>query len=410
MRTPPRLLGATLVLALAMAAAGCGKTGPAQPAGGGPVSKVAPVAGGGAVSVVTRNTTRLGGADPATDAAAVARLAYPGLTAATRPKAVVLVDQRNWSAALAASVLASAPLGAPLLYSEGDTLPAVSRQALEAMRPAGAQALGGAQVIRVGTSAAVPNGYLARSLAAGEPAAAAAGVEQLLRAADGGNAPREAIVLASGAAPALQMPAAGLAAESGAPILFVTAASVPAATASVLSSLGRPSIYVIGSAALGSRTLKDLARFGPVTSIPSASTAVERDGAVPNAISVARFTDGVFGWGVKEPGHGLVFANIARPLDAPASALLSATGDYGPLLLLEAPTQVPPPLAGYLGDIQPAYTSAPEFRPVRGVYNHGWLIGDERAISAVTQAEIDSMLEITPRKASSEEPSVSPAE
>jgi hypothetical protein len=410
MRTPPRMLGALLVLSLALAAAGCGKSGRPQPSGGGPVSKVAPVASGGAVSVVTRNTTRLGGADPATDAAAVARLAYPGLTAATRPQTVVLVNQRDWSAALAASVLASAPLGAPLLYTEGDVLPAVSREALEAMHPAGSQALGGAQVIRVGTSAAVPSGYLARSLPRGEPAATAAGVLRLLRAADAGRAPREAIVLSAGASRALQMPVAGLAAESGAPILFVTAGGVPAATAAALSGLGRPSIYVIGSAALARGTLHDLGRLGPVTSIPGAGTGVEREGAVSNAISVARFTDGVFGWGIKEPGHGLVFANSARPLDAPASALLSATGDYGPLLLLDAPTQVPPPLATYLADIQPAYTSAPEFRPVRGVYNHGWLLGDERAISAVTQAEIDLMLEITPRKTSSGEPSVTPAE
>jgi hypothetical protein len=47
---------------------------------------------------------------------------------------------------------------------------------------------------------------------------------------------------------------------------------------------------------------------------------------------------------------------------------------------------------------------------VRGVYNHGWLIGDEAAIAPATQAELDSMLEITARKGSSEEPTVSPAE
>ena len=45
------------------------------------------------------------------------------------------------------------------------------------------------------------------------------------------------------------------------------------------------------------------------------------------------------------------------------------------------PTRSRAPLASYLGDIQPAYTSAPQFQPVRGVYNHGWLIGDETAIS-----------------------------
>jgi hypothetical protein len=358
------------------------------------------------VSVVTRNTTRLGGADAATDAAAVARAVYPGLTTATRPQAVVLVNERDWPAALAASALAGAPTGAPVLYSDGNALPEVSRQTLQALQPLGASALGGAQVIRIGTSAAVPAGYLVRSLSVGEPAVTAAAVERLLISADGGSAPHQVIVVPTNVAPALAMPAAGLAAESGAPILLVTPARVPEATAAVLASLHRPSIYVIDPSEVRSLTLGELRRFGRVTSI--AGAPAEGAGAVANAIAVARFTDGVFGWGVKEPGHGLVFANAARPLDAPAAALLSATGDYGPLLLLRAATQLPPALAHYLGDIKPAYTSA--VGPVRGVYNHGWLIGDERAISAVTQAEIDSLLEISPREETSVEPSVSQVE
>jgi hypothetical protein len=400
----PRALLAVLALAI-LALCGCGKGATAQAPGGGPTRKLAPVAAQGAVSVVTRNTTRLGGANPASDAAAVARAAYPGLTPATRPQAVVLVDQSHWLAALAASVLSSAPTGAPILYSEGETLPAVSGQSLEAMHPAGASALGGTQVIRIGTTAAVPDSYLTRSLHVGEPAVTAVAIAQLLRALDGGAAPRQVIVLAADVAPSLAMPAAGLAAQSGAPILFVTPARVPPATAALLAGLHRPSIYVIGAAAVGRHTLDELARLGPVTSITAAGNPAAPEAAVRNAIDVARFTDGTFGFGVKEPGHGLVFANTARPLDAPASAVLSATGNYGPLLLLASANQVPPALVSYLSDIQPAYTSAPQFQPVRGVYNHGWLIGDELAISSATQAEIDSMLEISPRQPSSEEAS-----
>jgi hypothetical protein len=217
-------------------------------------------------------------------------------------------------------------------------------------------------------------------------------------------------VLAAGAPQSMAMPAANLAAEGGAPILYVAPAGVPAATATVLTRLHRPSIYLIDGQAIGRRTLDELHHFGPVTSIARGAALPAADAAVQNAIEVARFTDGTFGWGVKEPGYGLVFANAADPLDAPASALLSATGDSGPLLLRASASQVPPALAEYLSDIQPAYTNAPQFRPVRGVYNHGWLLGDEGSISAATQAEIDSMLEISPRPQSSEEPSVSQVE
>jgi hypothetical protein len=411
MRSPARgSYLAVLVLALAglPGLAGCGK-GSEQLSGGGPARKLAPVAAQGAVSVATRNTTRLGGANVASDAASVARAVYPGLTAATRPLAVVLVDEHDWLPALAASVLSGAPTGAPILYSEGETLPAVSRETLQAMHPLGAPSLGGAQVIRIGTSAPVPAGYSTRTVRVGVPTVTAAGIEQLALTLDGASAPHQAIVLAAAAAPALAMPAAGLAAESGAPILFVTPARVPAPTVTALEALKRPSIYVIDATAIGHHTLAELRDFGTVKLITRDGAAASAEEAVRNAIEVARFTDGTFGWGVKEPGHGLVFANAARPLDAPASALLSATGDYGPLLLLASASQVPPALAGYLSDIEPAY-STPQFPPVRGAYNHGWLIGDEGAISAVTQAEIDSVLEIHPQAHTSEESSVSQVE
>jgi hypothetical protein len=409
LRPPPRATGMLLAVALVAALAGCGKTALRSHPASGPAAAVAPVAPQGAVSLVTRNTARLGGADVASDAAAVARAVYPGLTPATRPQAVVIVDEGNWPAALAASIMASAPIGAPLLYSQGAALPEVSLQALAAMRPTGSPALGGAQVIMLGSSAAAPAGYVSRTVAVPttSAAAAAAAVERLFTASRSPS-PQRVIMVASDSQRAIQMPAAGLAAESAVPILFAASTGVPSATAAVLSRLRRPSIYLVGFSRIAKGTLGELAHFGPVTTIAGAGTLAQAPTPVGNAIAVARFTDGVFGWGVKEPGHGLVFANADRPLDAPAAAPLSATGQYGPLLLLAGAEGVPSRLATYLSDIQPAYAKAPQFQPVHGAYNHGWLIGDESAISPATQAEIDAMLEIVPTKASSEETSAAP--
>ncbi len=389
-----RLRSACLTIGVAALLSGCGKSLSTRSAGseGGPVAAVSPQGAGG---LSTKNTTRLGGADGVTDAAAVAEAVYPGLTRATRPRAVVLVSAHNWPAALAASTFAGTPLHAPLLYSEGGSLPRASAVALATMKPIGTDAFAttgsGAsptQVIEVGAGA-TPSGYVAGSITAAEPAALAVAVEQAASEARK-RAPQELIVTAPEGAPAMTMPAAGLAAQTGAPILYVGHSFVPHATAAELRRLGRTSIYLVGpSSVVGERVAHELARYGTVRRISGPTPA-------QNAIAVARFTDGSFGWGVLEPGHGLVFASSLRPLDGPAAAPLSATGDYGPLLLLEGPNAIGAPLGAYLSDLQPG---SPSSGPVHGVYNHGWVIGDTSAISPATQASLDARLEISPHPA-----------
>jgi hypothetical protein len=252
-------------------------------------------------------------------------------------------------------------------------------------------------VVRIGTTAGLPPGLIPFDVAAGDPATTAASIAQLASAA-AGTRPRAVIIVPADAPPPQQMPAAGLSAESGAPILYVTRAGVPAATVKALAALGHPAMFTLAQASITPATRAQLHRLGTVTEMEGTTGSSD---PTDISIAIARFTDGSFGWGVKEPGHGLVFATIARPLDAPAAAPLSASADFGPLLLVPGPGALPPSLAAYLADIQPAYTTAPQFQPVRGVYNHGWLIGDESAISALTQAEIDALLEISQRGARS---------
>jgi hypothetical protein len=304
----------------------------------------------------------------------------------------VLVNGRNWPAALVASTLAGRPLHAPLLYSEGGNLPEVSSQALQTIAPTGVRGsaatrlLGKAQVIEIGAGA-TPAGYLARSVGGSDSATLAVEVERLASVLRG-HTPRRLIVTAADGPPAMTMPVAGLAAQTGAPILFVNRSRIPRATSSELARLGRTSIYVVGpSTVVSEKVVSGLRRFGSVTRISGTNPA-------SNAIAVARFTDGVFGWGVVEPGHGLVFANTSRPFDGPAAAPLSAAGDYSPLLLLESSEALSATLVGYLSDLQPG---SPAAGPLHGVYNHGWLIGDESAISARIQASLDASLEIAPR-------------
>lgn len=331
----------------------------------------------------TKNTTRVGGADPVADAAAVARAVYPAGSPGTRPRAVVLADQRVWQAGLAAAVLMSDPLRAPLLLSDGGELPAASSEALAQLAPTGASELGGAQIVRVGNAPA-PAGYRSTTIAGTDPIALAAAIDRLQSAAVG-HASR-AVVVASADAAAFAMPAAGWAAKTGNPLLFVHRDTIPGGTFAALQAHRRPRIYLLAPPAVVSvRVERALRGIGPVTRIAAPDP-------VQSAIAFARLRDGLDGWGVDDPGHGLVFANAQRTLDAAAAAPLSASGTFGPLLLIEEADTLPLPVGRFLLDIQPGYTRD----PARAVYNHGWLIGDEAAISLPVQSRIDSLLEIAP--------------
>jgi hypothetical protein len=332
-------------------------------------------------AVATKNTTRIGGADPVANAAGVARAVFPATDATSRPRAVALLDGRDWRAGVAGAVLAARPIRAALLLSDGRELPAASAEALAALAPTGARRAGGAQLIRVG-DVARPANVRTADVAGRDPFALARALDAFSAAARGGASRR--VLVTSAEDPAFAMPAAAWSAKSGDPVLYVARDRVPAETRAALAAHGRPRIYLLGpERAASAKVEAALGRLGKVTRI--AGPDPQR-----NAIAFGRYVDRSMGWGVVDPGHGLVFARADAPLDAAAAAPLSAAGTYGPLLLLGDPDAVGAPLRDFLLDIQPGYQSD----PVRGVYNHGWIVGDDRAISVAAQGQIDALLEI----------------
>src|SRR3954463_15401494 len=87
----------------------------------------------------TKNTTRVGGADPVADAAGGAQAVFPSRSDDTRPRAVVLVDQDDWRAGIAAAQLSAPPVRAPVLLTEGKDLPEATSDALDKLQPTGAK-------------------------------------------------------------------------------------------------------------------------------------------------------------------------------------------------------------------------------------------------------------------------------
>lgn len=329
-------------------------------------------------SFATANTTRVGGAGPVANAAAVALAVYPSAGPAQRPDAVTLVDGADWRGAIAAAVLMAPPLGAPPLVSEAEAVPDPTEEALAALDPRGSRETRGAQAFAIGTATS-PAGLEARRVGAGGSAGAAA-IAALRDRLFGG--PPEHIVVAPAGAPAFAMPAAAWAARSGDPVLFANRDTLPPVTAKALRRHPDVPVYVLGpSAAISSQVIRQIAR------IAKRVRRVSGEDPVANAIEFARYADGDFGWNVNDPGHGFVVARAVDPLDAAAAAPLSASGTWGPLLLSDDAATLPAALRGYLLDVKPGYTTD----PTRAFYNHVWVIGDQEAIEVGQQAEIDEL-------------------
>jgi putative cell wall binding repeat protein len=329
----------------------------------------------------TNNTTRIGGSDPASNAAAVALAVYPSTDPAQRPDAVTLLDGESWQSAVAAAVLMAAPVRAPLLLS-GDEVPEPTEEALAALSPQGSGKTHGAQAFVVGGTAS-SDGLRTTQVGTGGPVASAAAIAALRERLLG--APPAHFVVVSVAEPGFAVPAAAWAARSGDPVLFARKDELPGPTAAALRRHPDAPVYVLGpSSAISSSVVREISK------VAGEVHRVSGEDPVTNAIALARYADGDFGWNVNDPGHGFVIARSGSPLDAAVAAPLSASGTWGPLLLTDSADTLPAALRDYLLDIKPGYTTD----PTRAFYNHVWLIGDEEAINVDQQGEIDGLAEV----------------
>jgi hypothetical protein len=404
MKAPLATRKLILPLAAALLACGCGSTTQilvkATPQG---VASTTPRATQqiGFPYIATKNTTRVDGGDPIADAAGVALAEFPSTGGGTHPSVAVLAPTDSWQAAIAASVFASPPLRAPVLLAGSSSLPAATKDALSALNPIGSGAVSGAQVIRVGDVPTLPSGERTAHISGSDPYTLAAGIDRFISAVTGQPSPD--VVVASAERPAYAMPAAGWAAESGNPILFVTSSGVPAPTKQALLAHRSPHIYVLGPpSVIPDSVLAQLRKYGSVKRVgaddPAANSVaftIYRDPPCPTGQPCVH-VPGSFGWALRSPWHGYTLINASRTLDAAAAAPLSASGSYGPELIVDNASSLPTPIVNFFLDYAtPGFTQE---GPTAAVYNHGWVVGDESAISIAVQAEMDTLLEAVPQK------------
>ena len=207
-------------------------------------------------------------------------------------------------------------------------------------------------------------------------------------------------------APQYAMPAAGWAAESGDPDPVRHRAPAcrppPGRRCSPHQS---PHIYVLGPpsvipdsvvaqlAKLRHRQASRRVRTRPPTRSRSRSTATRRARSASRALTSPAASDGR----CAAPVTATSLINAGRTLDAAAAAPLSASGSFGPQLLIDDAGLAAERGAQLLPRLRHARLHARRGRPRRSTTTR-WMIGDQHAVSVSVQAEMDTLLEAVPQK------------
>ena len=260
------------------------------------------------------------------------------------------------------------PLRAPILYSQDGELPPATEDALEAMAPD--RRRGGRQgaVIRVGDRAADAPRTSRRRDVAGERAAAIARADRPPRHRRGGRAVPGRDRRRPRATPPSPCPPPACRPRPARRCCGRTATTIPGADASTRSRPARSRASTSSARRRSSprRPSRALEKLGPVERIAG-------DDPIANAIAVARYAD------------GLVRLERRRPRPRPRLRRRRPAGRGGRRRRAVGQRQVRPAAARRRAggparggrELPARHPAGYDEDPVRGVYNHAWLLGDE---------------------------------
>ncbi len=336
--------------------------------------------------VATRNTTRISGSDPVDISLAAALASFPTTGPGTPPSAVAVVADDDWQAGIVASSFSNPPIGAPVLLAPSGTLSGDGLSVINQLEPNGSPTTGGNEVFTFG-AVAPPADFKVRQVKGSDPATLAVRAAELRARLDGG--PPDAFVVVSSENAEFSTPAATWAARSGDIVLFSGTEEVPKATIDFLKRKENADVPVF---VVGPPEAVSAAALEQLTEVAEGVERVSGSDPAANSVELVRFSSGLFGWNLNDPGHGYTVARADRPMDAIAATSLSTNGTWPALLLTDSSDELPETVLNYLLDVKPGYDTD----PTRALYNHVWIIGDESLVDVDQQAVIDDAAELTP--------------
>ncbi|MDW7683829.1 MAG: cell wall-binding repeat-containing protein [Bacillota bacterium] len=342
---------------------------------------------------------RLPGKDAIKVAIAVSQNIYPATFADNKPGAVILVPKDDWMAAVLATEIIHFPINAPILYIDNNNIPRETLDEIKRLDPEGLFLDGNIKVILL----TEPDGSIERQLKEEKlkfRVLSAETPEKLASLLDDYKAmfhvdhDDEVIIMPKD--PTYAVIATSWVAHMGHSLFYVGDDGLSASLRNSLAKRPQDAfIYVLGDEkTIPPEVTEELAVYGHVQRIPGGDPFEMSTGFAayldfgPNFGWWIRRTTRQFGWAVGEAGHNFTFINPDFPLYVPPAAALSHKGKHGPILLVNQDT-VTASVSRYLRSVQPTFLSSQE-----QLFNHGWIIGDNNAISSSVQAEVDRLLQV----------------
>ncbi|MDQ0253461.1 hypothetical protein J2S74_000833 [Evansella vedderi] len=309
---------------------------------------------------------------------------------ANQPGTIMLAPYENWQLALASLNLVHHPNDGPLLFSDNGTIPEVIFNEIERLDPKGN--VNGIQIMVLGKlndeELEKLADYEVQQITEDTPAAFAYEIDEIYTNLIN-NVPNSVIIGSmDDSAKEYTIPAGSWITHMDESLLYVSMDEIPEETIAALEKRGgNANIYVVGPESVVSGEVFDqLSQFGEVTRI---------GGETPAQVSIefAKFKDEEtsFGWGVSNPGHGLVMVSTEIPELAITAAPFAHLGKHAPMVWLED-GRFTEEMHVYLELLKPIF----EHTPTEGPFNHAYLIGSEELVTHQTQGYLDEMLEIVP--------------
>lgn len=306
----------------------------------------------------TKNTTRLAGDTPGEIAARVAQAVYPGTTPENSADLLLVYDDENWQAGLAAAPLVR-PLNALLL-------PASAVAALpEDFAVNGSDSVGGAQALLLDGATVDDKRFAGEGLALDD-------IPSLLE--ESGVAPTHAI-LVDEADPETAILAAPWAAYSGDLVIFDVAGAPD----------GVP-VFALGDAPADGEAIVARIKGRNPDATAVAFATYDNDATAETAL---------FGWGMNADSLTGYRSYTIAPRGEYATGLLSTNlarrGKPGPLFWTDA-KELPQGVYSYFFSQRAAFWNTPS----EGPFHHFYVLGDTDAISFKAQSQADYAVEIGP--------------